>query len=91
MEKWTWLLTREAAEAHDHLAKRERIRLVAVFDHIATFPFAAGMEHPMAGRKSPIHRGAFGKWIVTWWVDLAVKEIHILDISRMNARPPKST
>ena len=89
MERWEWLLNREAAEAHDRLARRERIRLAALFDHIAAFPFTAGMEHPGAGRKSPIHRGAFGKWTVTWWVDFPVKEIHILDLSRMNARPPK--
>ena len=82
-------LTREAAEAHDRLPRRERIRLAALSDHIEVFPFTSGMEHPGAGRKSHIHRGTFGKWTVTWRVDFPMEEIHILDLSRMNARPPK--
>lgn len=82
MEKWQWLLTRDAAETYDRCTRRERIRLVALFDHIAAFPFVAGVEHLTSGRKSPIHSGAFGKWTVAWWVDFPVKEVHILGIER---------
>lgn len=80
MEAWQWLLTRDAAEICDRCTRRERIRLLAAFDHIAEFPFAAGFEQWAAGRKCPIYRGVFGKWAVAWWVDFPVKEIHILDI-----------
>ena len=83
VETWQWLLTRDAAETFDRCTRRERIRLVALFDHVGAFPFASGVEHLITGRKSPIHRGTFGKWTVTWWVDFPVKEVHILDIERM--------
>lgn len=82
MEEWQWLLTRDAAGAYDSRTRRERVRLIALFDHIAAFPFALGVEHLIAGRKSPIQRATFGKWTVTWWVDFPVKEVHILDIER---------
>jgi len=83
VETCQWLLTRDAAETYDRCTRRERIKLAALFDHIATFPFASGVEHLVAGRKTPIHRGAFGKWAVAWWVDFPVKEVHILDIERV--------
>ena len=82
METWQWLLNRETAEVLDHCSRRERIRLVAALDHIAKYPFAAGLTQHTTGRKSPVTRAVFGRWAITWWVDFPAKEIHILDIER---------
>lgn len=58
--------------------RQERHRLRAILDDLAIDPFRSGdfQQRDIAGRRHEVV--VFGDWLVTFWVDHAVREIRIV-------------
>lgn len=60
-------------------SKRDRNRLLKIFDSLADDPFQKGDALKLgSGREMQVKR--FEKWLVTFWLDDPVKEIKITDV-----------
>jgi hypothetical protein len=62
---------------------RQRQELLRIFDFLSNEPFSEGdtTQSDHAGRRCQVKR--FGPWTVTYWSEHLVKEIHILDVQRL--------
>ena len=61
-------------------SKRERDSLLRAFAVLAFEPFQLGdfSQLTAAGRELQVKR--FGKWLISFWADHAVKELRIVDL-----------
>ena len=64
-------------------SSREREQLLRVFESLAQAPSQRGewLRRTTSGRDLQIKR--FGKWLVTFWPDHAVRELRIVDVERV--------
>ena len=64
--------------------KREREQLLRIFTLLANDPFQNGdhVEKSASGRDLQVKR--FGKWLITYWPDVPVTELRIVDIVKVH-------
>jgi hypothetical protein len=62
---------------------REREQLLRIFDLLAEVPSQRGewLRRTTSGPELQIKR--FGKWLVTFWPDHAIREMRIVDVERV--------
>jgi hypothetical protein len=63
-------------------AKRARLKLIDIFSQIGAFP-EAEIDHRVQlanGRTANVRH--FGRWIITYFIDSPVRDVHILEIDR---------
>ena len=63
--------------------KRDREELLRIFQHLAHAPAQRGdyVQRCSGGRELQVKR--FGKWLITFWPDHAVKEMRVVDLKRL--------
>jgi hypothetical protein len=63
--------------------KRQREELLRIFDFLAREPFTQGetTQPDRTGRHCQVKR--FGAWLIVFWPEHLVSEVHILDAERL--------
>jgi hypothetical protein len=64
-------------------SKRQREDLLRIFAFLAREPFTPGetIQADRTGRRCEVKR--FGEWLIIYWTEHLVSEIHILDAERL--------
>jgi hypothetical protein len=64
-------------------SRREREQLLRAFEFLAQVPHQRGewVRRTPSARELQLKR--FGKWLVTYWPDHAVREVRIVDVERV--------
>ena len=65
------------------LPKRQRERLLRIFETLAENPFLPGdtIQHDHEGRPCEVKR--FGEWTVIYWSEHIAKKVHILSVEHL--------
>jgi len=84
--RYSYALDEAALDVFSASTKRERDQLVKVFRTLAESPMEAGdfAETGASGRRVEVQR--LGKWLISYWPDHAVKELRVVDITRLTSR-----
>lgn len=80
MAPYALVLHEEAAHRLFAASRAEQRRVGAIFDELKSSPFRKGdlQEQDARGRENEIM--VAGDWLVTFWVDHAVREIRVVRI-----------
>jgi hypothetical protein len=82
--KYTLAAEGEALAAVMTATKAEKAYVAQIFRQLMTNPFQAGeTERLNGGRELQVKR--FGKWLVTFWTDHAVKEVRVVALVKLIA------
>ena len=83
MKPYRAVVDARVIEYFDCLTKRERGRLLDIFDQMAEFPHIEGHARikDKTGRANEVKD--FGGWRITFWVDGPVHEVRIADVERL--------
>ena len=89
MKRYRVVVDARVIEYFDCLTKRERGRLLDIFDHMAEFPHTEGHTRIVdkAGRANEVQD--FGVWRITYWVDGSVHEVRVADVEQRSPRTRK--
>jgi len=63
--------------------KRQREGLFHIFERLVADPLIEpdSIQHDATGRPCQVNR--FGAWIVTWWAEHLIRELHIIDVESL--------
>jgi hypothetical protein len=86
MKRYRFVVDAQVIEYFDCLTRRERGRLIDIFDQLAEFPNVEGDTRitDRSGRVNEVKD--FGVWRITFWVDGPVHEMRITDVERLSVR-----
>ena len=79
---YRYVLDEEVAETLLTLSARQRAEFIQIFRALAANPHQRGEQvfHDSTGRE--IQKLRFGRWLISYWPDHAVKEVRIVGIQR---------
>lgn len=81
--EWDWKVSRSALRVLDVLPRRERMRLMALFDEIAASPLAKADDEPMRDNHGRLQHLRFADgYVLMLWFDHADRVVNILSIGR---------
>ncbi len=82
MRGFEYIVSADALEIFRFQTLRQRQLLADAFDKIAASPFddSDGQRRDAKGRDYSVRR--FGKWKITFWIDVPVWEVRIVEITR---------
>ena len=80
---YSFSVSREVLGQFASLPGRQRSRLLQAFEALAETPFLPNdaRQSDLSGRPLSVRR--FGEWTLTWWVDHAAKQVHILAMEHL--------
>jgi hypothetical protein len=77
-EPYSWNCHQAAVEVLVRMAARDRRRCLDLFDHLAANPFASAEHCFDLADHAPFYLVNAGRWICTYQVDHAAKQVRIL-------------
>jgi hypothetical protein len=82
-EVYKYTIDSEVFELFAFLPKRQRDKLVDIFRHLGANPHVSAdlTQADRAGRICRVKR--FGEWLVTYWPEHLVKEVHIIAVQHL--------
>jgi hypothetical protein len=83
MPEYKYAVSSQAVELFTFCTKREREHLLRIFQSIASAPYQEGdcVRPTASGRDLQVKR--YGKWLLTFWRDHAVREVRIVGLERI--------
>ena len=78
------ILDSELAESLWRLPARSRREILAIFERLAEFPTHCVDQQLWGPDGRMVQRASFPKWHVYFWLDGAVDDLRILEVTRAN-------